>query len=414
MDIPRQERPRRRQPILIVTGIMAVLIVTLALARLDPTVPTVDRAAVWTDTVQLGPMVRQVRGPGTLVPQRTRWISATAAGRVEEILVQPGATVDPETVLLVLSNPEVQLQMLEAQRQLAAAEAELVNLETTLETQRLSQELEVASARADYQEAARTAASATHLVQRQLIAGNEASTAVDRAAELETRQRVEEQRLSVMDRAATAQLAVQRSQVERLSAIESFQRRQVEALVVRAGATGVVQEVALEVGQWANPGATLARVVEPGLLKAVLRIPETQARDVAIGQPATIDTRNGLAQGRVVRIDPAVLNGTVTVDVAFDADPPRGARPDLSVDGTIDIDRLDDVLHVGRPAYGQPESSVGLFRVSADGKTAERVSVRLGRGSFNTVEIREGLAAGDVVILSDMSAWADAERVRLR
>lgn len=414
MDIPREDAPRSRRPILIGAGVVAIVLVTLALVRIDPAVPTVDRAAIWMDTVQHGPMVRQVRGPGTLVPERTRWISAATAGRVEEILVQPGATVDPETVLLVLSNPEVQLQMLEAQRHLAAAEAELVNLQNTLETQRLNQEVAVASARADYQEAARTAAAADQLAERQLIARNEASTAKDRAAELETRLRVEEQRLAMMEQSATAQLAVQRAQVERLRAIEGFQRRQIEGLVVRAGAAGVVQEVALEVGQWVNPGATLARVVEPGLLKAVLRIPETQARDVALGQSATIDTRNAVAQGRVIRIDPAVLNGTVTVDVAFDGDPPAGARPDLTVDGMIDIERLDDVLHVGRPTYGQPESAVGLFRLTDDGRYAERVNVRLGRGSFNTVEIVKGLAVGDVVILSDMSGWDGAERVRLR
>lgn len=414
MDIPREDAPRSRRPILIGAGVVAIVLVTLALVRIDPAVPTVDRAAIWMDTVQHGPMVRQVRGPGTLVPERTRWISAATAGRVEEILVQPGATVDPETVLLVLSNPEVQLQMLEAQRHLAAAEAELVNLQNTLETQRLNQEVAVASARADYQEAARTAAAADQLAERQLIARNEASTAKDRATELETRLRVEEQRLAMMEQSATAQLAVQRAQVERLRAIEGFQRRQIEGLEVRAGAAGVVQEVALEVGQWVNPGATLARVVEPGLLKAVLRIPETQARDVALGQAATVDTRNAVAQGRVIRIDPAVLNGTVTVDVAFDDDPPAGARPDLTVDGMIDIERLDDVLHVGRPTYGQPESAVGLFRLTDDGRYAERVNVRLGRGSFNTVEIVEGLAAGDVVILSDMSAWDGAERVRLR
>ena len=390
------------------------MLVTIGLSRLEPAAPTVERATLWTDTVQRGPMVRQVRGPGTLVPERTRWISAVTAGRVEAILVQPGANVDSATVLLVLSNPEVQLQMLEAQRQLAAAEAELVNLQTSLETQRLNQEAAVASARANNQEASRTAATSEELVERGLIARNEASTASDRSTELATRLRVEEQRLEVMARSATAQLAVQRSQVDRLHSIEAFQRRQIEALEVRAGANGVVQEVPLQVGQWANPGATLARVVEPGRLKAVLRIPETQARDVTIGQAAAVDTRNGIAEGRVVRIDPAVQNGTVTVDVALDGELPRGARPDLSVDGNIEIERLDDVLHIGRPAYGQPESTITLFRITEDGRGADRVRARLGRGSVSTVEVLEGLSAGDVVILSDMSAWDGEERVRLR
>jgi multidrug resistance efflux pump len=414
VDIPRQPRPKIRRSLLIGAGVVAVVLVTLALSRLEPAAPSVDRATLWTDTVQRGPMVRQVRGTGTLTPERTRWISAVTAGRVEAILVQPGANVDSATVLLVLSNPEVQLQLLEAQRQLAAAEATLVELQSSLETQRLNQEAAVASARANFQEAARTASTSEQLVERGLIARNEASTAKDRAEELRTRLRVEEQRLEVMARSAEAQLAVQRSQLERLRSIEAFQRRQIDALEVRAGASGVVQEVPLQVGQWANPGATLARVVEPGRLKAVLRIPETQARDVTVGQAAAIDTRNGIAEGRVVRIDPAVQNGTVTVDVALDGELPRGARPDLSVDGTIEIERLDHVLHVGRPAYGQPESTVGLFRVAPDGRSAERVRVRLGRGSVNAVEVAEGLNAGDVVILSDMSAWDSAERVRLK
>lgn len=414
MDIPRPPAPKRRRYALIAGGLATVVLTTVALARLEPAAPTVERATLWTDSVQRGAMIRQVRGPGTLVPERTRWISAVTAGRVEAILVQPGATVEPETVLLELSNPEVQLQMLEAQRQLAAAEAELVNLETSLETQRLNQDAAVASARANYQEAARTASTSEQLAERGLIARNDASTAKDRAAELATRLRIEEQRLEVMARSAASQVTVQRSQVDRLRSIEAFQRRQIEALKVKAGAGGVVQEVALQIGQWASPGATLARLVEPGRLKAVLRVPETQARDVAIGQAAAVDTRNGVVQGRVVRIDPAVQNGTVTVDVALEGELPRGARPDLSVDGTIEIERLADVLHLGRPAYGQPESTVGLFRLAADGKSATRIPVKLGRGSVNRIEILEGLNAGDVVILSDMSAWDATERVRVK
>jgi multidrug resistance efflux pump len=414
LDIARPPAPKRRRYALIAGGLAAVVLTTVALARLEPAAPTVERATLWTDSVQRGAMIRQVRGPGTLVPERTRWISAVTAGRVEAILVQPGATVEPETVLLELSNPEVQLQMLEAQRQLAAAEAELVNLQTSLETQRLNQDAAVASARANYQEAARTANTSEQLAERGLIARNDASTAKDRAAELATRLRIEEQRLEVMARSAASQLTVQRSQVERLRSIETFQRRQIEALRVRAGASGVVQEVSLQIGQWANPGATLARLVEPGRLKAVLRVPETQARDVTLGQAAAVDTRNGVVPGRVVRIDPAVQNGTVTVDVALEGELPRGARPDLSVDGTIEIERLADVLHLGRPAYGQPESTVGLFRLAADGKSATRIPVKLGRGSVNRIEILEGLSAGDVVILSDMSAWDAAERVKVK
>ncbi|HEX6107352.1 MAG TPA: HlyD family efflux transporter periplasmic adaptor subunit, partial [Gemmatimonadales bacterium] len=298
-------------------------------------------------------------------------------------------------------------------RQLTVAQADRVNLKTTLVTQRLNQEAAVAAAKAAYQDARRTAEASEELVTKELISTMEASRARDRVEELETRYKVEEERLAVMTAAADSQVALQQAQVGRLLAVTDFQRGRVRSMVVKAGANGILQELPLEVGQWAQSGATLARLVEPGKLKAVLRIPETQAKDVALGQPAAIDTRNGVVQGKVMRIDPAVQNGTVTVDVSLEGELPRGARPDLSVDGTIQVERLEDVLHVGRPAYGQANSTIGIFKLVGDGSEALRVNVRLGRTSVNSVEILGGLQAGEKVIISDMSRWDAFERVRV-
>lgn len=414
MDIPRAPAQRGRKR-LIYGGItlLVVLMTTLGLSRLKPAAPRVDRTAVWIDSVQRGPLVIEVRGPGTLVPERVRWISAVTAGRVERRLAEPGQAVTPETVLLVLSNPDVQLEALESERQLTAAQADRVDLQTDLVTQRLNQQATVATARAAYLDAKRNAEAAEGLATKELISTIEASRAHDKVEELETRYQVEEQRLAVMTGAADSQLALQRAQVGRLHAVTDFQRGRIRSMQVKAGANGILQELPLEVGQWAQSGATLARLVEPGRLKAVLRIPETQAKDVSLGQPAAIDTRNGVVEGRVSRIDPAVQNGTVTVDVSLEGELPRGARPDLSVDGTIQVERLDKVLHVGRPAYGQANSTVGLFKLIEDGGSALRINVRLGRTSVNTVEILGGLQPGDKVIISDMSRWDSFERVRV-
>jgi hypothetical protein len=288
-----------------------------------------------------------------------------------------------------------------------------VNLRADLASQRLNQEAQVAAARAAYLDARRNAEAAESLVVKQLISANEASRARDQVEELSTRYTVEQERLNVMRQAADSQLALQQAQVDRLRDVNQFQRGRVRSMVVLAGANGILQELPLEVGQWAQSGATLARIVEPGRLKAVLRIPETQAKDVTIGQPAAIDTRNGIARGRVARIDPAVQNGTVTVDVSLDGELPRGARPDLSVDGTIQIERLENVLHVGRPAFGQAGGTVGLFKLTPDGREAIRATVRLGRTSVNTVEVSGGLKQGDKVIISDMSRWDGVDRVRV-
>jgi HlyD family secretion protein len=414
VDIARAPANRGRQR-LIYGGIAIVALVamTLGLRGLKPAAPRVDRASVWIDSVQKGPLVIEVRGPGTLVPERIRYISAVTAGRVERRLAEPGQEVHPETVLLELSNPDVQLEALESERQLTVAQADYVNLKTNLETQRLNQEAAVAAAKAAYQDAKRNADASKGLATKELISAMEADRALDRVEEMETRFQVEEKRLAVMVGAADSQLALQKEQVGRLVAVTNFQRGRVRSMKVLAGADGILQELPLEVGQWAQSGATLARLVEPGKLKAVLRIPETQAKDVAIGQPAAIDTRNGIAKGKVRRIDPAVQNGTVTVDVSLEGELPRGARPDLSVDGTIQVERLENVLHVGRPAYGQSNSAVGLFKLTADGTEATRINVRLGRTSVNTVEIAGGHEPGDKVIISDMSRWDGHDRVRV-
>jgi multidrug resistance efflux pump len=394
-------------------ALVGLVAATLGLRGLKPAAPRVDRASVWIDSVQKGPLVIEVRGPGTLVPERIRYISAVTAGRVERRLAEPGQEVHPETVLLELSNPDVQLEALESERQLTVSQADRVNLQTNLVIQRLNQEAAVAAAKAAYQDAKRNAEAAEGLATKELISAMEASRAIDRVEELDTRYKVEEQRLAVMVGAADSQLALQKAQVGRLGAVTEFQRGRVRSMKVIAGANGILQELPLEVGQWAQSGATLARLVEPGKLKAVLRIPETQAKDVAIGQPAAIDTRNGIVKGKVYRIDPAVQNGTVTVDVSLEGEMPRGARPDLSVDGTIQVERLEDVLHLGRPAYGQANSAVGLFKLTSDGGEATRVNVRLGRTSVNTVEILGGLQPGEKVIISDMSRWDGYDRVRV-
>jgi HlyD family secretion protein len=414
VDIPRAPVNRGRKR-LTYGGIALVALVaaTLGLRGLKPAAPRVDRASVWIDSVLKGPLVIEVRGPGTLVPERIRYISAVTAGRVERRLAEPGQEVHPETVLLELSNPDVQLEALESERQLTVAQADRVNLQTDLVTQRLNQEAAVAAAKAAYQDAKRNAEAAQGLATKELISAMEASRAIDRVEELETRYKVEQERLAVMVGASDSQLALQKAQVGRLNAVTEFQRGRIRSMKVVAGANGILQELPLEVGQWAQSGATLARLVEPGKLKAVLRIPETQAKDVTIGQPAAIDTRNGIAKGKVRRIDPAVQNGTVTVDVSLEGEMPRGARPDLSVDGTIQVERLENVLHVGRPAYGQANSAVGLFKLTPDGGEATRVNVRLGRTSVNTVEVLGGLQPGDKVIISDMSRWDGHDRVRV-
>jgi HlyD family secretion protein len=414
LDVPRDPPRKHGRYLYLAAGLSVFVLVAVALSRLEPAAPSANGATVLVDSVRQGDMVRQVRGPGTLVPEQIRIVTAVTAGRVEAIHVQPGDVVQAGTVLVELSNPDVQLEGLDAQRQLAAAEAELVNLESTLETQRLTQEGLVHTVQAEYQEALRKVEVDRELAERGLIARMELERSEDRAEELASRFRIEQRRLEIARESVAGQLGVQRNQLERLHAISSFQEERSASMRVVAGAAGVVQDLPLQVGQWATPGQGLARVVQPLPLKAVLRVPETQARDVAIGQRASIDTRNGIVEGRVVRIDPAVQGGTVTVDVVLEGELPQGARPDLSVDGTIEIERLEGILHMPRPAFGQAGSRVTLFRLDPDGRSASRAHVLLGRSSVNTIEIEEGLQRGDRVILSDMSAHDGHDRVRLR
>lgn len=418
MDIPRAPQPKLRKR-LIYGGIAlaAVVTVTVALSRLEPAAPTVDRGTIWFDTVRQGSMLRQVRGPGTLVPEQMRQVSAVTSGRVERILTAPGQQVEPGTILLEISNPDVQLQALQAQQQLAAAEAQLVGTRSNLQTQILGQEATVATARADYADAKRQADNAVELAPKGLIAEQEVKRLQERAEQMDARLKSEVQRLDVFKGSIDEQITVQQSQVERLREVVRFQQNLIQSMRVRAGASGVLRDLGspqLEEGQWVLAGMRLATVVQPGRLKAELRIPETQARDVVIGQGALIDTRTDTIQGHVSRVDPASQGGTVTVDVALEGELPRGARPDLSVDGTIEIERLDNVLYMGRPAYGQSHSVVGIFQVDPDGNTARRVNVRLGRASVNQIEIVDGLAKGAVVVLSDMSRWDAVDRVRIR
>lgn len=415
MDIPRKAGPKRRKWITYGgAGVLLLGVATVALARMDPAAPSVDRATLWVDTVARGEMMRQVRGPGTLVAENIRWISAVTQGRVERKLVEPGTTVAEGAVLVELSNPDVERAALEAQRQLTAAQAELTTLRTNLQNQLLTQQGTIAQIQAQYNQARRQAESAEALARQNMVSSQELATARDNAADLQTRLNVERQRLGQMGSSMRQQIAGQESQVVMLRRLAEFNQGQIASMQVRSPQAGVLQELPVELGQWVNSGATLAKVVQPGTLKAVLRIPETQARDIAVGQPASIDTRNGVVPGRVTRIDPAAQNGTVTVDVALTGPLPRGARPDMSVDGTVDLERLGNVLHVGRPAYGQPESTVGMFRLLPGGGEAERVNVQLGRGSATSVEVLRGLNPGDVVILSDMSQYDESQRVRLK
>ncbi|HSJ26405.1 MAG TPA: HlyD family efflux transporter periplasmic adaptor subunit [Longimicrobiales bacterium] len=414
MDKPRSSPRKKRRPLYIGGGIALLALLTAGLSQLKPAPPSVDGAAIYTDTVRRGELVRQVRGPGTLTPEHIRILPAITAGRVDEILARPGTVVEPGTLLLRLSNPEVELSLLESERQLAQARTETVSLQASLRTQILQLESAVAQAQSQYNEAVRQANTSAELATRGLIAPNEASRAQDQVEEARTRLDIEKQRLELARGTVDAQLETQQLQVERLSSLVAMRRQQLESMDVRAGTAGVLQQLNLEVGQWVNPGMELARVVEPGRLKAVLRIPDTQMRDVVIGQVAFIDTRNDTIRGRVVRIDPAAQGGTTGVDVALDGELPASARPDMSIDGTIEIDRLDDVLFVSRPNYGSAGQAISLFVVSADGRTADRVQVRLGQTSVNFVEIVSGLNQGDRVILSDMQQWDAHNRVRIR
>jgi HlyD family secretion protein len=404
---------RKRRILIGIGGITLAVLVTIGLSRLEPAAPSVEKGTVWVDTVKRGPMLRQVRGTGTLVPEEIRWIPATTEGRVERIVVLPGKVVEPDTVLLELSNPELQVAAQDAASELAAAVAESTNLKAQLDSQLLNQKASAATVLADSRQATMQAEADEILAKDGLVADITMKISKLRAEELKGRAEMEEQRVEMSTHSAEAQLAVQKARVDRARAAWQLRKNQVDALKVRAGVQGVLQQIPVAAGQRVSPGTNLARVAEPGRLKAEVRVAETQARDIVIGQVASIDTRNGIIPGKVSRIDPAVQNGTVTVDVALEGTLPRGARPDLSVDGTIELERLTNVLFVGRPAFGGEQSTLGLFRLEPGGAGARRVQVKVGRSSVNTVEILEGLNEGDQVILSDMSAWDAFDRVRL-
>jgi HlyD family secretion protein len=416
MDVPRKSAARKKRIKRILYGLMAavgIAGVTIWVSRLKPAAPSVDSPTVWIDTVKRGSMLRQVRGLGTLVPEEIRWIPATTQGRVEKILVKPGTSVRADTVLLELSNPEAEQALLDAESQLKGAENELTSLGVRMQRQLLDQKAAAATVGADYKTAKLQAEVNEDLAKHGLIGDLALNVSRVRAEELQTRNQIELDRLAISSREVDAQLAQQKEVVEQRRTMYNLRRSQVEALKVRSGIDGQLQLMQVQVGQQVTPGTNLARVADPTKLKAEIRIAETQNKDIQIGQPVTVDTRNGLVQGTVSRIDPSVQNGTIGVDVALEGDLPKGARPDLTVDGTIELERLDDVLYVGRPVHGQERSTIGLFKIEADGHTAVRVQVKLGKSSVNTIEILEGLKEGDRVILSDTSQWDNNDRLRL-
>ena len=416
MDISRPDLARKkklRQALYAVAAVLVVGVVTLGVSRLEPAAPRVDRDTIYLDTVQRGPMVRQVRGTGTLVPEQIRWIPATTDGTVERIVIRPGALVAPDTVILELNNPELEQSALEARLNLEAAEARYSNRQVEVERELLNQRATLATTEAQLKTTRLQADADGQLFAQGLVSSLQLQQSQSAEQEFDTRYALERERLQMAADTVGAQLAVEQAEVDRLRTLYELRRQQMADLHVRAGMSGVLQQVPLEEGQRITTGANLARVGDPTVLKAELRIAETQAKDIQIGQTAAVDTRNGIIPGRVTRIDPAVENGTVTVDVALDGELPRGARPDLTVDGTIELERMDDILFVGRPVFGQEESVVSLFRVEADGTHASRMRVSLGRASVNTIEVQEGLQPGDRVVLSDMSTWDQFDRVRI-
>ena len=401
----------------IVLGAAAVLLiggVTFGLSRLRPAAPTVDRATVWSDEVKRGPMLRELRGIGTLIPEDIQWIPAQTEAQVDRIVLRPGAIVKSDSIILELSNLTLKRDVLDAEYQLKAAEADYANLKVQVNSELLNQKAAEAGVRSEYEQA-----KIQHAVDEKLTADGIGSTVTAELSkvkeeQLAVRVQLEADRTKNTADAAQARLQAQMSHVDQQRALYELRHAELEALHVRAGLNGVLQLVPVEVGQHVLPGTNLARVADPKRLKAEIKVAETQAKDAVIGQKATVDTRNGMVTGHVSRIDPSVQNGTVTMDVAIDGPLPDGARPDLSVDGTIEVENLKDVLYVGRPVHGASQSTISLFKLTPDGSEATRVNVKLGRSSVNTVEILQGLQVGDRVILSDMSQWDNYDRVRLK
>ncbi|PYT08525.1 MAG: RND transporter [Acidobacteria bacterium] len=416
MDVARTQSVARNKKIKKIVEAVLVLVaaagVTLGLSRMRPAAPSVDRATVWIDTVKRGEMLRQVRGIGTLVPEEVRWIPATSEGIIEERRARAGDTVRPDTILLVMSNPDVRQRATDAELQVKGAEADLTNLRATLQNDLLNQQAQQSNVESEYHKAKLDYEANQELAKDGLIADLILRKSQVTAQELGSRNEMEKKKVEGNARSAEARIGAQQARVDQLRVSFELRKKQLDELNVRAGVAGVVQQVPVEAGQRVAPGTILAKIAEPGRLKAELQIAETQVKDVVVGQAASIDTRSGIIPGQVIRIDPAAVNGTVKVEVQLNGEYPKGVRPDLSVDGTIDIERLPNVLYVGRPAYGQAESSVGVFKLTPNGE-ASRVQVKLGRSSVNQIELKEGLREGDQVILSDMSAWDAYDRVRL-
>ena len=418
MDIqrPSNARAKKIKRIIYVTvAVVAIAGVTLGLSRLRPAAPSVDRGTVWTDVVKRGPMLREVRGLGTLVPLDIRWIPAQTSARVEKILIRPSdKPVTPNTVILEMSDPTVQQALLDAEYQLKGAEADYANLQVQVNSELMAQKSVEAGVRSDYEQAKLQHEVDYKLYQEGIDADVTQKLSKVKEDQLAIRVALEADRTSITADSARARLQAQQSHIDQYKAMYELRRSQADALHVRAGIDGVLQLLPVDVGQNVAVGTNLARVADPKKLKAEIKIAETQAKDITIGQNATVDTRNGIVKGHVIRIDPSVVNGTVTVDVAIDDPLPLGARPDLSVDGTIELENLKDVLYVGRPVHGQSDSTISLFKVMPDDSDADRVNVKLGRSSVNTVEILQGLQIGDKVILSDMSQWDAVDRIRLK
>ncbi len=412
-DVARRVPPKSRKRVVVVAAVVvAAAALTIVLARASRGAPVIERATVLLETVKRGPMVRDVQGVGVLVPEQIRWLTATTPARVAEVRARSGASVAADDVVVVLDNPDLVLASLEAERQQTAAEAELVKLEARTKSERLAQEAAILGLSADANDSSRRAQADDELAKRGFLSPLEMAQSRGRAEALGGRVGLEKKRLSAYEQQAGAELASQKAQVERLKSIAAFRRHQLDLLQVRAGTAGVLSDVPVQIGQWVTAGTVLGKVAEPDKLKAELRVSETLAKDVALGQPCTVDTRNGLVVGKVARIDGAVQAGAVKIDVTFEGPLPAGARPDLSVDGRVEIERIADALYVARPPTVVPDGPATLFRVVGD--EAVRVPVRLGRASVKNVQVTAGLSAGDTVIVSDTAAWPQVDRFRLK
>ena len=416
MDIPRKSRTRRKIILRIVVGIILLAVIGMVsfhVSKMEPAAPSVDRATVWIDTVRQGSMSRAIRGMGRLVPEEIRWIPATVDGIVERKILEPGAVVTPDTVIIELSNPQLERDTVTAEWDLKAAESSFANFQLQLRSNELTQAADLARLESDYEQAVVRHEAGLTLSKDGLIPPLDLRRDQVAVEQLANRIVLEKQRAAINRESVDAQLMERRTQLEKSRAMYDLRKSQLEQLKVKGGVRGILQELPVEVGQRVSMGSNLARVTNPNSLKAELSISETAVKDIRIGQPVSVDTRNGVIEGVVSRIDPAVRSGSVTVDVRFIGELPAGARPDLSVDGTIVLERLEEVVYVGLPVQGQANSQISLFKLSADGRTAERVKVRLGSTSVNTVEIQEGLKPGDQVILSDMSAHDGVDSIRL-